>query len=108
MLVHPQFDPIALAIGPVAIRWYGLMYLIAFLGFFLLGRRRLRERYFRDTSGLAPHQVEDLLFFGVLGVVLGDGWGTCFSTSPLIIWGDRSRPWQSGKAGCRFTAGCLA
>ena len=41
MLVHPQFDPIALQIGPLAIRWYGLMYLTAFLAFFLLGRRRL-------------------------------------------------------------------
>ena len=37
MFVHPQFDPIALQLGPVAVRWYGLMYLVAFLGFFLLG-----------------------------------------------------------------------
>ena len=31
MLVHPQFDPIALSLGPLAVRWYGLMYLAAFL-----------------------------------------------------------------------------
>lgn len=71
MIVHPQFDPIALSLGPVAIRWYGLMYLIAFLGFFLLGRWRLRRPPFAQTSGLHPAQMEDLLFFGVLGVVLG-------------------------------------
>ena len=38
MLVHPQFDPVALHIGPLAIRWYGLMYLVAFTQFVLLGR----------------------------------------------------------------------
>ena len=71
MLVHPQFDPIAISIGPVAIRWYGLMYLIAFLGFFLLGRRRLGQQRFAEATGMHPSQIEDLLFFGVLGVVLG-------------------------------------
>lgn len=71
MLVHPQFDPIALSLGPIAIRWYGLMYLIAFLGFFLLGRWRLGRPRFAQASGLHPAQMEDLLFFGVVGVVLG-------------------------------------
>jgi phosphatidylglycerol:prolipoprotein diacylglycerol transferase len=71
MLIHPQFDPVALSLGPIAIRWYGLMYLIAFLGFFILGRWRLRRPQFAQASGLHPAQMEDLLFFGVLGVVLG-------------------------------------
>ncbi len=71
MLVHPQFDPIALSLGPITIRWYGLMYLIAFLGFFLLGRWRLRRQRFAQACGLHPAQMEDLLFFGVVGVVLG-------------------------------------
>ena len=71
MIVHPQFDPIAISLGPLAIRWYGLMYLIAFLGFFLLGRWRLRNARFATASGLHPGQMEDLLFFGVMGVVLG-------------------------------------
>ncbi len=70
-MIHPQFDPVALSLGPIAIRWYGLMYLIAFLGFFLLGRWRLRRPQFAQASGLHPAQMEDLLFFGVLGVVLG-------------------------------------
>ena len=51
MLIHPQFDPVALSLGPIAIRWYGLMYLIAFLGFFLLGRWRLRRPPFAQASG---------------------------------------------------------
>ena len=82
MIVHPQFDPVALAIGPVAIRWYGLMYLIAFLGFYALGRWRLRQTAFQQASGLKTPQVEDLLFFGVLGVVLGGRLGYVFFYKP--------------------------
>ena len=43
MLIHPNFDPIALQIGPLAIRWYGLMYLMAFGAFSALGRYRLNR-----------------------------------------------------------------
>ena len=82
MIVHPQFDPIALSLGPIAIRWYGLMYLIAFLGFFLLGRWRLRRLRFAQASGLHPSQMEDLLFFGVVGVVLGGRLGYVFFYKP--------------------------
>jgi phosphatidylglycerol:prolipoprotein diacylglycerol transferase len=41
MLVHPQFDPVALQIGPLAVHWYGLMYLAAFMAFLWLGRKRI-------------------------------------------------------------------
>ena len=71
MLIHPQFDPIAISLGPVAVRWYGLMYLIAFVGFFVLGRMRLRDPAHAQASGLDPRALEDLLFNGVIGVVLG-------------------------------------
>jgi phosphatidylglycerol:prolipoprotein diacylglycerol transferase len=66
-LVHPQFDPIAFSVGPLAVRWYGLMYLLAFLGFLLLGRLRANESW----RGLTKQDVDDLLFYGVLGVILG-------------------------------------
>ena len=42
MLIHPQFDPAAIRIGSFAIHWYGLMYLMAFAQFLLLGRLRIR------------------------------------------------------------------
>ncbi|MEN9773479.1 MAG: hypothetical protein RL322_549 [Pseudomonadota bacterium] len=71
MLTHPQFDPIALTLGPLAVRWYGLMYLIAFVAFWALGRIRLRQPSHAQASGLDPRGLEDLLFYGVLGVVLG-------------------------------------
>ena len=40
-LLHPQFDPVVFALGPLAVHWYGLMYLIAFAGVLVLGRMRL-------------------------------------------------------------------
>ena len=63
MLVHPQFDPVALQLGPLAVRWYGLMYLAAFLQVWLLGRYRARNRI---TPGWLPKDVEDLMFYGVI------------------------------------------
>jgi phosphatidylglycerol:prolipoprotein diacylglycerol transferase len=66
-LVHPQFDPIAFSIGPLAVRWYGLMYLLAFIGFIVLGHLRAREPW----RGVSRQDVDDLLFYGVLGVIIG-------------------------------------
>ncbi|HYF60978.1 MAG TPA: prolipoprotein diacylglyceryl transferase [Burkholderiaceae bacterium] len=71
MLVHPNFDPIALQLGPLAIRWYGLMYLVAFAAFYLLGRMRVARTHYGPSTGLAASDVEDLLFYGVIGVILG-------------------------------------
>lgn len=68
MLVHPQFDPIALQLGPVSIRWYGLMYLVAFVAGLLLGRWRVKAR---PDLGWTTRDLDDLLFYCVLGVVLG-------------------------------------
>jgi phosphatidylglycerol---prolipoprotein diacylglyceryl transferase len=68
MLVHPQFDPIAVSLGPLHVRWYGLMYLVAFMLFVWLGKYRARKNAF---LGWAPNEVDDLLFYGALGVVLG-------------------------------------
>jgi phosphatidylglycerol:prolipoprotein diacylglycerol transferase len=68
MLVHPQFDPIAFSIGPLAVRWYGLMYLVGFLAAMWLGRRRAIGDPWR---GWSARDVDDALFYIVLGVVLG-------------------------------------
>ena len=68
MLVHPQFDPVAIALGPLAIRWYGLMYIVGFVAGLLLGRRRAKSR---PDTGWTVEQVDDVLFYIVLGVILG-------------------------------------
>lgn len=66
-MTHPQFDPIAIALGPIAIRWYGLMYLIAFLLFYVLGRQRIKQ----GNGGFSLQDLDDMLFYGALGVILG-------------------------------------
>ena len=63
----PQIDPIIFQIGPVALRWYGMMYLLGFLGALMLGNARAD----RPNSGWTREQVSDLLFYGFLGVILG-------------------------------------
>ncbi|OGA44531.1 MAG: prolipoprotein diacylglyceryl transferase [Betaproteobacteria bacterium RIFCSPLOWO2_12_FULL_63_13] len=98
MLIHPQFDPVAIHLGPLAIRWYGLMYLVAFALFFFLGRLRARRDAWRGASETL---MDDLLFFGVLGVVLGGRMGYVlfykpgyYAAHPLEIFA----VWQGGMA----------
>ncbi|MHB1175711.1 MAG: prolipoprotein diacylglyceryl transferase [Sulfuriferula sp.] len=68
MLIHPDFNPIAISIGPLAIRWYGLMYLTAFMLVLVLGRWRIKQH---PDSGWTVKNLDDVLFYGVLGTVLG-------------------------------------
>jgi phosphatidylglycerol---prolipoprotein diacylglyceryl transferase len=85
MLIHPQIDPIALQLGPLAIHWYGLTYLAAFGLFMLLGNARLRHQPFASVVAPLPwtrRDVEDILFLGVMGVVLGGRIGYCLFYKP--------------------------
>jgi phosphatidylglycerol---prolipoprotein diacylglyceryl transferase len=92
-LVHPGFDPVALAIGPLAIHWYGLMYLLAFASFFWLGRRTLQREGF---ARMGLRDLDDLLFIGAIGVLLGGRLGYVLFYKPadylanpleiLMIW----------------------
>lgn len=80
MLIHPNFDPVVFSVGPLAVRWYGLMYLVGFIAFLLLGRLRAREEW----RGMSKTDVEDLLFFGVLGVILGGRLGYVLFYKPMF------------------------
>ena len=85
MLIHPQINPVALQIGPLAIHWYGLTYLVAFGLFMFLGSRRLRHQPYAAMSGPSAwtyKDIEDFLFMGVLGVVLGGRIGYCLFYKP--------------------------
>ncbi|AQP36785.1 prolipoprotein diacylglyceryl transferase [Vibrio anguillarum] len=63
----PNIDPVLIAIGPISIRWYGLMYLVGFVFAMWLANRRADK----PNSGWTREQVSDLLFAGFLGVVIG-------------------------------------
>ena len=67
-----DWNPVAIAIGPVHIHWYGLMYLLGFAGFWLLGILHAR----RAHTAIAPEQVSDLLFYGALGIIIGGRLGS--------------------------------
>ncbi|MFN4263800.1 MAG: prolipoprotein diacylglyceryl transferase [Thioalkalivibrionaceae bacterium] len=67
-LTHPFIDPVAFQLGPLALHWYGLMYVIGFVAFWWLGSRRAARQPF---APIEPAQVGDLLFWGALGVIVG-------------------------------------
>ena len=107
MLIHPQFDPVALSIGPLSVRWYGLMYLVGFACFWFLGKHRAKESW----RGFTAQNVEDLLFYGVFGVILGGRLGYClfyqpsfYLAHPLAIF----EIWQGGMSAHGGLIGALA
>jgi len=67
MLTYPDIEPIAISLGPLKVHWYGLMYMIGFGGGWWLGRLRVR----RPGSNWTAAQMDDLLFYAALGVILG-------------------------------------
>lgn len=67
MLPYPHIDPIALSIGPLDIRWYGLMYLLGFAGAFGLAHWRVKHHALNWSS----ENISDLIFFAALGVIIG-------------------------------------
>ena len=81
MPIH-HIDPVALQLGPISIRWYGLMYLIGFALFLVLGRLRSREAW-RDMSA---QDVDDLLFYGMIGVIVGGRLGHVIFYGPLSYY----------------------
>jgi phosphatidylglycerol:prolipoprotein diacylglycerol transferase len=106
MLVHPQFDPVAIALGPLQIHWYGLTYLVAFGLFLFLAVQRAKKPWFAQ-AGWTRRDVEDLLFWGVVGVIVGGRLGYALFYKPdhylahplemLMVW----------KGGMSFHGGLL-
>jgi len=95
-MIYPEFDPIIIQLGPAALRWYGLMYLIGFVAAWWLARRRA------SAGGvIKPEQVDDLIFYGALGVILGGRLGYIFFynfdqwlADPFVLL----RVWEGGMA----------
>ena len=81
MLIHPQWNPIALQLGPLAVHWYGISYLAAFGLFFFLALRRSRQPAMAP-QGWSREIIEDLLFYGVLGGIFGGRLGYCLFYKP--------------------------
>ena len=114
MLVHPQFDPVALhlgpfdigglTLGPFAIRWYGLMYLVGFVLFVVLGRKRARQML---LTGWHPRDIDDMLFYGVVGVIVGGRLGYVLFYKPLYYLVHPLEIFQVWQGGMSFHGGFL-
>ena len=95
MMIHPQFDPVLISIGPLAIRWYALSYIVGFILFTILGRRRIAQ----GNSVFTKETLDDFLTWGILGVILGGRIGYVFFykfsdylANPLDIF----KVWEGG------------
>ena len=106
MLVHPQFNPIAIQLGPVGIHWYGLTYLVAFGLFLWLATLRTRQPQFAQT-GWSRRDVEDMLFWGVLGVVIGGRLGYVLFYKPGYYAANPLEALMVWKGGMAFHGGLL-
>ena len=96
ILIHPQIDPVAIHLGSFGIHWYGLMYLTGFLGFLFLGKYQIKHK---PWFGWNVQMLDDALFYGALGVILGGRLGYVlfyqlgdYIQHPLDIF----KVWQGG------------
>ncbi len=107
MLIHPQIDPVALQLGPLAIHWYGLTYLAAFALFYALGTWRLAHLPFAQLPQWTRRDIEDILFLGVLGVILGGRLGYCLFYKPLYYAANPLEILAVWQGGMSFHGGML-
>jgi phosphatidylglycerol---prolipoprotein diacylglyceryl transferase len=104
MLVFPRIDPVAISLGPLDVHWYGLMYVAAFAAFILLGRWRIRRR---PESGWTNQELDDLLFWGVLGVVVGGRLGQVLFYEPAHYFSHPAEILAVWKGGMSFHGGLI-
>lgn len=104
MLVHPQFDPVLVSLGPVAVRWYGLMYVAGFVAYIVLGKRRVRQGL---GQGLEVRDVDDMLLYGVLGVILGGRLGYVLFYKPAYYLQHPGEILQIWTGGMSFHGGFI-
>ena len=103
MLPYPKIDPILIELGPVQIRWYGLMYVLAFFFSYLLVRFQLDRQ---KTPLLTREQLLDLYFYLVLGLLLEARLGYALFYNLSQYSKNLGRSWPSGMAACLFMAAC--
>jgi phosphatidylglycerol:prolipoprotein diacylglycerol transferase len=103
MLRYPGFDPIAFRIGPVKVHWYGIMYLLGFAGGWWLARVRAAQR----GSTWKAADVDDLIFFTMLGVILGGRIGYILFYGLKFWANDPWYPLKVWEGGMSFHGGLL-
>src|SRR5262245_25731112 len=96
IIAYPQFDPTIFRIGPIAVRWYGLAYVAAFM----LGYAFLRAMIRRGRLAISPLQLSDLVGWLVVGVIVGGrlGWWIFYHRSAGVVepWYEAIAIWHGG------------
>src|ERR1700693_2190530 len=106
MLIHPMPNPVALSIGPLSIRWYGLMYLGALAQFIVLAPVRSKQAHIAQANW-KKEDIEDMLFYGVLGVVIGGRLGQVVFYDPVYYFSNPLEIFEVWKGGMSFHGGFL-
>ena len=106
MLIHPMPDPIAIQIGPLAVHWYGLMYVLAFALFIILGRVRIKQPHIA-VLGWKKEDLDDMLFYGMLGVVIGGRLGEVLFYRPEYFMHNPLEIFMVWHGGMSFHGGFL-
>ncbi len=104
MLVYPEINPVALQLGPLAIHWYGLMYMAGFITFLWLGRKRIA---ILGIENINAKVLDDLLFYGVLGVILGGRLGEVLFYNPGYYFSHPFKILAVWEGGMSFHGGFL-
>jgi len=102
-MIYPEIDPVALSLGPLKIHWYGLMYLVGMLGGWALARWRIKRGFGNWTA----QQVDDLLFYCAVGVVLGGRLGYILFYGFNDWLADPARIFRVWEGGMSFHGGFL-
>jgi phosphatidylglycerol:prolipoprotein diacylglycerol transferase len=103
MLDYPQFDPIMISIGPLDLRWYGMMYVFGILSGWLLGRYRATKPWNKMT----PKLMDDFITWAILGVVLGGRLGYVLFYNPSFYLANPLQIFAVWEGGMSFHGGCL-
>ncbi|MDJ0701131.1 MAG: prolipoprotein diacylglyceryl transferase [Woeseiaceae bacterium] len=101
MLIYPEIDPVIFEIGALKIRWYGMMYVVGFVAGWWLAKRRSTLPH----SPVKPEQVDDLVFYVMLGVILGGRLGYTFIYGWADIAADPLYIFKIWKGGMSFHGG---
>ena len=104
MLMFPSINPVAINLGPLKVHWYGIMYMVGFIFFIILGKwwiRKFKHPYITDKI------IDDMLFYGVLGVILGGRIGYCLFYQPNYYFSHPIEMIKTWNGGMSFHGGML-
>lgn len=107
MLTHPNFDPVAIQLGPLAVHWYGVMYVFGFMGVYLLWCYRVKKYPELTESKWNSEVISDLIFYGALGAVVGGRLGYVLFYKPAYYASNLIEVLYVNQGGMSFHGGLL-